>query len=56
MIKLPIPYGRQYVDKQDIRSVCKVLNSKFLTSGPNVTLFEQSVNKYCKSKYLYQKQ
>lgn len=51
MIKLPIPYGRQYVDKQDIRSVCKVLNSKFLTSGPNVTLFEESVNKYCKSKF-----
>jgi UDP-4-amino-4,6-dideoxy-N-acetyl-beta-L-altrosamine transaminase len=51
MIKLPIPYGRQYVDKQDIRSVCKVLNSKFLTSGPNVTLFERSVNKYCKSKF-----
>jgi UDP-4-amino-4,6-dideoxy-N-acetyl-beta-L-altrosamine transaminase len=51
MVKLPIPYGRQYVDKQDIRSVSKVLNSKFLTSGPNANLFEKSINKYCKSKF-----
>jgi len=51
MLKLPIPYARQYIDKQDIKNVCKVLNSKFLTSGPNVILFEKSINKYCKSEF-----
>ena len=46
-----IPYGRQYVDKEDIKSVCKVLNSRFLTSGPKVFFFEKLINKYCQSKF-----
>lgn len=46
-----IPYGRQYVDKEDIKSVCKVLNSRLLTSGPKVFFFEKLINKYCQSKF-----
>jgi UDP-4-amino-4,6-dideoxy-N-acetyl-beta-L-altrosamine transaminase len=51
MQELTIPYGRQYIDKEDIKSVCKVLNSRLLTSGPNVFFFEKLINKYCKSKF-----
>lgn len=36
-----IPYGKQYIDTEDIESVCRVLKSDFLTSGPEVEAFEQ---------------
>ena len=51
MKELTIPYGRQWIDKEDIKSVCKVLNSRLLTSGPNTFFFEKLINKYCKSKF-----
>ena len=51
MRKLLIPYSRQYVDKDDIKSVYRVLNSRLLTSGPKVIFFEKLINKYCKSKF-----
>lgn len=42
-----IPYGRQEIDKSDIDSVVKVLQSDFLTQGPVVPLFEEEVANYC---------
>ena len=36
-----IPYGRQSLDKKDILSVKKILQSNFLTQGPTVTKFEK---------------
>lgn len=36
-----IPYGKQSIDTEDIESVCRVLKSDFLTSGPEVEAFEQ---------------
>lgn len=38
-----IPYGRQWIDWDDIQAVNKVLASTNLTQGPNVTAFEESL-------------
>ena len=46
-----IPYGKHYIDKDDIKSVCKVLKSKDLTQGPIVKKFENSICKYVGSKF-----
>ena len=42
-----ITYGRQEVTEADITEVEKVLRSDFLTQGPIVPKFEQSVADYC---------
>ena len=42
-----IPYGRQEITEEDISEVEKVLRSDFLTQGPIVPKFEQSVANYC---------
>jgi UDP-4-amino-4,6-dideoxy-N-acetyl-beta-L-altrosamine transaminase len=46
MVK-PIPYGRQNISETDIQSVVDVLRSDFLTQGPAVPAFEQTVAAYC---------
>lgn len=38
-----IPYGRQYIDDDDIEEVAKVLRSDFLTCGPYIEKFEKSL-------------
>ena len=38
-----IPYGKQWVDQDDIGSVVEVLQSDWLTTGPKVAEFEQAV-------------
>ena len=45
-----IKYSKQYIDKSDINSVLNVLKSDYLTQGPLVTKFEDSVSKKIKSK------
>jgi UDP-4-amino-4,6-dideoxy-N-acetyl-beta-L-altrosamine transaminase len=35
-----IPYGRQYIDDDDIRAVTEVLRSPYITSGPRVRALE----------------
>ncbi len=35
-----IPYGKQNVNQADIDSVVNVLQSDFLTQGPQIPLFE----------------
>ena len=42
-----IPYGRQEITLDDIDKVVQVLNSEFLTQGPMVPKFEDSIKKYC---------
>ena len=42
-----IPYGKQDINKADIDAVVGVLNSDFLTQGPQVPLFEKAVSNYC---------
>ena len=46
-----IPYGKQDINKADIDAVIGVLNSDFLTQGPQVPLFENTVAIYCNAKY-----
>ena len=46
-----IPYGRQDISQQDIDAVVEVLQSDFLTQGPKVPAFEQSVIDACNAKY-----
>lgn len=42
-----IPYGRQSITADDIQAVVDVLQSDFLTQGPAVPAFEESVARYC---------
>ena len=37
-----LPYGRQWVDDDDIEAVVNVLRSDWLTTGPKVAEFEQA--------------
>lgn len=46
-----IPYGKQSIDQADIDSVVSVLESDFLTQGPQVPLFEGMVASYCGAKH-----
>lgn len=46
-----IPYGKQDINQSDIDSVVGVLQSDFLTQGPQVPLFEEAVSNYCGSQY-----
>ncbi|MCA0971581.1 UDP-4-amino-4,6-dideoxy-N-acetyl-beta-L-altrosamine transaminase [Halobacillus litoralis] len=46
-----IPYGRQWVDNDDIEEVIKILKSDYLTTGPAVERFEQDMADYVGSKY-----
>jgi UDP-4-amino-4,6-dideoxy-N-acetyl-beta-L-altrosamine transaminase len=38
-----IPYGRQWIDDQDIEEVVKILKSDWITTGPTVAKFEEAV-------------
>jgi len=40
-----LPYGRQSIEEDDIQAVNTVLRSDWLTTGPNVAVFEESVAK-----------
>lgn len=42
-----IPYGRQDISASDIEAVAAVLRSDFLTQGPAVAHFEQTLAEYC---------
>jgi UDP-4-amino-4,6-dideoxy-N-acetyl-beta-L-altrosamine transaminase len=46
-----IPYGRQWIDKADIKAVEAVLRSDYLTQGPAVELFEKSIKQITGAKY-----
>jgi len=46
-----IPYGRQDINQSDIDAVVDVLRSDFLTQGPVVPVFEQSVADYCGAQH-----
>ncbi|CCH47300.1 UDP-4-amino-4,6-dideoxy-N-acetyl-beta-L-altrosamine transaminase [Pseudodesulfovibrio piezophilus] len=42
-----IPYGRQCIDDNDIKAVTETLCSDYLTTGPKITEFENSVASFC---------
>lgn len=47
----PIQYGRQYIDDADIRAVSDVLQSDFLTCGPQIPALEEKFCKITGAKY-----
>ena len=46
-----IPYGKQFLHKEDIDAVVETLNSDYLTTGPKVKAFEDALAKYCEVRY-----
>lgn len=48
---MSIPYGRQLVDDDDVRAVCDVLRSDWLTTGPAVARFEAAVGEFVGAKH-----
>ena len=48
-----IPYGRQFIDNKDKKSVLNSLSNDLITTGPFVEKFEKELQKYLKSKYSY---
>lgn len=46
-----LPYGRQWIDEADIETVIQTLKSPFLTQGPKIKEFEDSVAQYVDAKY-----
>lgn len=47
-----IPYGRQDISQADIDAVVEVLRSDFLTQGPAIARFEQSISDFCGVKHV----
>jgi len=46
-----IPYGKHDISRDDINAVVEVLKSDFLTQGPAIKAFEDSIVKYTGAKY-----
>ena len=44
-------YGRQWIDQDDIQSVCDTLSSDFITCGPKVDEMERELCNYTGAKY-----
>src|SRR5215210_793639 len=49
--RVPIPYGRQSIDEDDIAAVTDVLHGDWLTQGPAVAGFEEAVAAACDVPY-----
>ena len=48
-----IPYGRQFIDNADKKSVINSLSNDLITTGPFVEKFEKELKKYLNCKYSY---
>lgn len=48
---MKIPYGKQTIDKTDIRAVSKALSDDFLTTGPRIKKFEKKFANFVGAKY-----
>jgi UDP-4-amino-4,6-dideoxy-N-acetyl-beta-L-altrosamine transaminase len=46
-----IPYGRQYIDEEDIRAVVEVLRSDYITTGPKIAELENRIAEYTGAKH-----
>jgi perosamine synthetase len=46
-----IPYGKHFIDQDDIDAVVDVLKNKNLTQGPAVSSFEKAIADYVGAKY-----
>ena len=52
-MKKKINYGRQFIDKQDIKSVIHSLKNDLITTGNLVDLFEKNISKKFNCKYAF---
>src|SRR5687767_4836232 len=48
---VPLPYGRQWLDDEDIAAVVEVLRGDWLTQGPAIPRFEQALAEVCGARY-----
>lgn len=48
--KVNIPYGRHWIDEEDIQAVVDVLRGDWLTTGPKIGEFEQAFAKFTGAK------
>jgi perosamine synthetase len=46
-----LPYGRQWIDEDDIAAVVEVLRSDWLTTGPKVAEFEAAMAKFTGARH-----
>ncbi|MFZ5988723.1 MAG: UDP-4-amino-4,6-dideoxy-N-acetyl-beta-L-altrosamine transaminase [Bacillota bacterium] len=46
-----IPYGRQWIDEEDINAVVETLRGDYLTTGPKIKEFEEKLAQYVGAKY-----
>lgn len=46
-----IPYGRQYVDDDDVEAVNEVLRAGLITQGPRLEEFEDTIARYVGARY-----
>ena len=46
-----IPYGKQWIDEDDIAAVVEVLRSDWLTTGPMVEKCEEAIANFVGAKY-----
>jgi len=46
-----LPYGRQWLDEDDIQAVVEVLQSDYLTTGPKIAEFEEAFAQYVGAKF-----
>ncbi len=46
-----LPYGKQWIDEEDIKAVTDTLKSDYLTTGPKVKELEEKIADYVGSKY-----
>lgn len=49
--KTYLPYGRQWIDDEDIEEVIETLKSDYITTGPKIREFEEKVAAYTGTKY-----
>tara|TARA_A100001015_G_C15036332_1_gene736455 strand:- start:1204 stop:2373 length:1170 start_codon:yes stop_codon:yes gene_type:complete len=50
--KALISYGSQFIDKKEIKEIKRSLNNDLITTGPYVDMFENSLRKKLKSKFV----
>jgi perosamine synthetase len=48
---MPIPYGRQCIEDDDVTAVVEVLRGDWLTQGPDVRLFEEAFAAACQAPH-----
>jgi len=46
-----LPYGRQWIDEDDIAAVVDVLRGDWLTQGPAIEAFEKALAEYCGARF-----